>query len=74
MKILDCEIKVMALIPPLGHKNYRAIAFEFRADGKWLEPQLAINEVLAATEDEAKKLMEINLRDLAKENGYLYRF
>ncbi|TOL88575.1 hypothetical protein [Vibrio parahaemolyticus] len=74
MKILDCEIKVMELIPPLGHKNYRAIAFEFCVDGKWLEPQLSINEVLAATENEAKKLMEINLRDLAKENGYLYRF
>lgn len=73
MQILDCEIKVLELAHPMGQKRFRGIAYEFCVDEKLLEPQLSINEVLAATQDEAKKLIELKVKKVAEEYGYVYQ-
>ncbi|EGR1876407.1 hypothetical protein ACFJ9Q_001215 [Vibrio parahaemolyticus] len=73
MKILDCEIKVLELAHPVGQKRFRGIAYEFCVDEKWLEPQPSINEALAATQDEAKKLIELKVKKVAEEYGYVYQ-
>lgn len=73
MQILDCEIKVLELAHPVGQKRFRGIAYEFCVDEKLLEPQLSINEVLAATQDEAKKLIELKVKKVAEEYGYVYQ-
>ncbi|MGF1866929.1 hypothetical protein L4D15_16995 [Enterovibrio norvegicus] len=72
MPILDCEIKVMELVHPLGRKKFRGIAYEFCVDEKWLEPQLSINEALAETADEAKKLIELKVKSAAQDHGFVY--
>ncbi|OBU14997.1 hypothetical protein AYY19_18435 [Photobacterium aquimaris] len=74
MRILDCEIKVLELAHPVGQKRFRGIAYEFCVDGKWLEPQPSINEVLAATQNEAKKLIEVEVKKVAEEYGYVYQY
>ncbi|MCG6215983.1 hypothetical protein [Vibrio furnissii] len=73
MQILDCEIKVLELAHPVDQKRFRGIAYEFCVDEKLLEPQLSINEVLAATQDEAKKLIELKVKKVAEEYGYVYQ-
>ncbi|TQQ17693.1 hypothetical protein FLL80_18425 [Vibrio cholerae] len=73
MQILDCEIKVLELVHPVGQKRFRGIAYEFCVDDKWLEPQPSINEVLGVTQDEAKKLIELKVKKVAKEYGYVYQ-
>ncbi|WP_259556171.1 hypothetical protein [Vibrio harveyi] len=45
----------------------------FCVDEKWLEPQPSINEALAATQDEAKKLIELKVKKVAEEYGYVYQ-
>ncbi|WP_156137091.1 hypothetical protein [Photobacterium iliopiscarium] len=57
---------------PVGQKRFRGIAFEFCVDEKWLEPQLSIGEALAITQDDAQKLIELKVKKLAEEHGYIY--